>query len=193
MRFARLGQWVVRRRRWVLGVAAVGFVVAGSYGADVASHLSTGGFADPGSASARASDYLTDTLGSGTPNVVILVTPTNGRSVDEPAIVAAGTALTEELAAQPGVDQAASYWTLDDAPPLRAGDASSADVRLHVLIDARDGYLTGERLRAAVPEWREASIWFCGPTDFGKALRRDLARHGFPVGQRFHQELFAMR
>jgi predicted ferric reductase len=74
-----------------------------------------------------------------------------------------------------------------------AGDASSADVRLHVLIDARDGYLTGERLRAAVPEWREASIWFCGPTDFGKALRRDLARHGFPVGQRFHQELFAMR
>jgi predicted ferric reductase len=74
-----------------------------------------------------------------------------------------------------------------------AGDAKSADVRLHVLIDARDGWLTGARLRAAVPEWREASIWFCGPTGFGKALRRDLARQGFPVGQRFHQELFAMR
>ena len=61
MRFARLGQWVVRTRRWILGVAVVAFVAAGLYGADVASHLSTGGFADPGSASARASDYLTDT------------------------------------------------------------------------------------------------------------------------------------
>jgi predicted ferric reductase len=66
-------------------------------------------------------------------------------------------------------------------------------VRLHVLIDARDGYLTGERIRAAVPEWREASIWFCGPTGFGEALKRDLAGQGFPVERHFHQEFFAMR
>lgn len=59
-----------------------------------------------------------------------------------------------------------------------AADAQSANVRLHVLIDARDGYLTGERLRAAVPEWREASVWFCGPAGFGEALKRDLAAHG---------------
>lgn len=74
-----------------------------------------------------------------------------------------------------------------------AADAKSANVRLHVLIDARDGFLTGERLRAAVPEWREASIWFCGPAGFGAALKRDLAAHGYPVEQHFHQELFAMR
>ncbi|WP_425514568.1 ferredoxin reductase family protein [Ancylobacter dichloromethanicus] len=74
-----------------------------------------------------------------------------------------------------------------------AADAESADVRLHVLVDARDGRLTGERIRAAVPKWREASIWFCGPTGFGEALKRDFAAHGFLVGRRFHQELFAMR
>ncbi|HVZ00845.1 MAG TPA: ferric reductase-like transmembrane domain-containing protein [Dongiaceae bacterium] len=74
-----------------------------------------------------------------------------------------------------------------------ASDAKSADVKLHVLIDARDGYLTGERIREAVPQWREASIWFCGPAGFGSALRRDFAAHGFPVAQRFHQEFFAMR
>lgn len=71
--------------------------------------------------------------------------------------------------------------------------AESAEVRLHVLIDARDGHLTGERIRSVVPAWREASIWFCGPAGFGEALKRDLAGHGFPVEQRFHQELFAMR
>lgn len=74
-----------------------------------------------------------------------------------------------------------------------AADARSADVRLHILIDARDGRLTGQRIREAVPEWRKASIWFCGPTPFGGALRRDFSAHGFPVQERFHQELFAMR
>lgn len=74
-----------------------------------------------------------------------------------------------------------------------ATDAHSADVRVHVLIDARDGRLTGERIREAVPQWREASIWFCGPAAFGEALRRDFSAQGFPVGHRFHQELFAMR
>ncbi|RIK98222.1 MAG: ferric reductase [Burkholderiales bacterium] len=81
----------------------------------------------------------------------------------------------------------------EDALDRLAADARSADVRLHVLIDARDGLLTGERIRAAVPDWREASVWFCGPSGFGEAITQDLARHGFPVEKRFHQELFAMR
>jgi predicted ferric reductase len=75
---------------------------------------------------------------------------------------------------------------------LRA-DAGAANVRLHVLHDARDGRLTGERIRAQVPEWRKTSLWFCGPAGFGSALQQDFARHGFDVATRFHQELFAMR
>jgi Predicted ferric reductase len=81
----------------------------------------------------------------------------------------------------------------DEALKKLAADARAADIRLHVLIDARDGFLTGERIREAVPQWREAGIWFCGPAGFGAALRRDFAAHGFPVEQRFHQEFFGMR
>lgn len=72
-------------------------------------------------------------------------------------------------------------------------DAEAAGIRLHVLIDARDGLLTGKRICAEVPDWREASIWFCGPTGFANALRRDFAARGMPVAERFHQELFEMR
>jgi len=72
-------------------------------------------------------------------------------------------------------------------------DAKAANVHLHVLHDRRDGRLSGERIRAAVPGWREASIWFCGPAGFGEALRRDFASQGLKVAQHFHQELFAMR
>lgn len=75
---------------------------------------------------------------------------------------------------------------------LRA-DADAAKVRLHVLHDPRDGRLSGERIRAAIPHWRQASFWFCGPPGFGAALRSDLANHGVDVETRFHQELFAFR
>ena len=71
-------------------------------------------------------------------------------------------------------------------------DAARAGVRLHVLHDARHGRLNGDRIRAEVPQWRDASIWFCGPAGFGQALRQDFAAQGLPR-DRFHQELFAMR
>lgn len=74
---------------------------------------------------------------------------------------------------------------------LRA-DAAAAGVTLHVMIDSRDGRLDGAKIRALVPEWRSASLWFCGPAGFGKALRSDFTACGLPAG-RFHQELFALR
>lgn len=71
-------------------------------------------------------------------------------------------------------------------------DARAAGVRLHVLVDARDGRLDGKRIRAAVPDWAEASVWFCGPPAFGSALRADFCAQGLPA-DRFHQELFQIR
>ncbi len=71
-------------------------------------------------------------------------------------------------------------------------DAAAAGVHLHLLVDGKDGRLNGERIRAAVPEWKNASLWFCGPPGFGQALREDFVANGLPP-ERFHQELFQMR
>ena len=79
-----------------------------------------------------------------------------------------------------------------DALAKLTADAAAANVNLHVLIDRRDGFLTGEKLRRAVPDWTSASIWFCGPAGFGNALHRDLSSHGL-ARHAFHQELFSMR
>ena len=96
--------------------------------------------------------------------------------------------------ARPEIDLFYSTAEVDEeALDKLKADAAAAHIRLHVLIDTRDGRLDGERIRATVPEWREASIWFCGPIGFGEMLRRDFAALGFPVAKRFHQELFAMR
>lgn len=70
--------------------------------------------------------------------------------------------------------------------------AAAAGVCLHLLVDDKDGRLNGERIRAAVPEWQSASIWFCGPAGFGQSLRKDFLAHGL-LPDRFHQELFQMR
>ena len=80
----------------------------------------------------------------------------------------------------------------EDALAQLRADATAAGIVLHILIDSRDGRLDGAKIRAAVPDWKQASLWFCGPARFGQALRRDFIAGGL-AGERFHQELFAMR
>ena len=97
----------------------------------------------------------------------------------------AATKITHLFHSTADVDEAALHNLYEDA--------QAANIHLYVLIESRDGYLTGDRIRQEVPEWRDASFWFCGPAGFGTALRSDFAKQGFPVRERFHQELFSMR
>jgi predicted ferric reductase len=71
-------------------------------------------------------------------------------------------------------------------------DAQASGVDLHLFVTPEDGRVTGEKIRAAVPDWQSASFWFCGPTAFAAALKLDLMRHGLKSGN-FHHELFEMR
>jgi len=119
-----LGRVVTRRRRWVIALALAFLPVAGIVGGSVERHLSAGGFDDPSSDSSRAAQLLRDRFHTGEPNLVLLVTARTG-SVDAPAVASAGTALTGELAARPGISEAASYWTLG-APGLRSRDGTRA-------------------------------------------------------------------
>ena len=70
--------------------------------------------------------------------------------------------------------------------------AERAGVKLHIIVAGRDALLDGDGLCATVPDWKEASLWFCGPAGFGHALRQGLAGRGFDT-HHFHQELFDMR
>ncbi|MGH1464809.1 MAG: ferredoxin reductase family protein [Cognatishimia sp.] len=79
-----------------------------------------------------------------------------------------------------------------EALDLLKADAENAGINLHVMVDDRDGFLTGDLLRKMVPEWQSASFWFCGPAGFGQALRNDLLKQGLAAAE-FKQELFNMR
>jgi predicted ferric reductase len=83
--------------------------------------------------------------------------------------------------------------TLDEGGiSLLRSDAKAAHVKLHLLIDNTDGLLTAEHIFKTVPEWKSASVWFCGPTAFGDTLQRDFTAAGL-APRDFHQELFEIR
>lgn len=107
--------------------------------------------------------------------------------------LAAQTARTGHQAVDQAIDL---FWStrVIEAEPLRRlrEDAARANVRLHVLVDERDGRLDTDRIVAAVPGWAESDVWFCGPSGFGRALRQGFGRRGLGA-ERFHQELFEMR
>src|SRR4029453_1069848 len=130
-RFARLA---TNHAKAVLVVAAVFFVAAGAGGGGVADRLTHAGFENPSSESAKAADVLADQFHTGAPNVVLVVTARSG-DVDDPAVVEAGRALTAELAAEPDATGVISYWSENNAPPLRNEDGSRALVVGRLAID----------------------------------------------------------
>ncbi len=71
-------------------------------------------------------------------------------------------------------------------------DVAASGVKLHLSVDAADGYLTADKIIEAAPDWRDADIWFCGPTAMGEALRSGLVAKGMSADN-FHAELFDMR
>ena len=70
--------------------------------------------------------------------------------------------------------------------------AREARVKLHVLVEARDGRLTTQKICEVVPDWECSDVWFCGPTGFGTALKQDFKARGLPSAN-FHEELFDLR
>src|SRR5438034_3374528 len=110
--FTRVGRLTVENPKRVLAVAGLFFALAGLAGNGLIQHLSTGGFDDTNSQATRAQQTLERVFGQGNPDVVLMVKAKHG-GVDDPAVGAEGAALTRELASQPGVTQAASYWSLD--------------------------------------------------------------------------------
>ena len=176
--FTRLGHFTVRRRRLMLAMTVLFVLAAGAIGTGVFGALESGGFDDPSSESARASQFLEAELGAGEPEVVLLVGATDpGASVDDPGVAAAGAALTQSVLAEPHVASAVSYWSLGQAPPLRSVDGTSALVVVD--LDGSDA-----EVEEAVAAIGDAYAGDARPAD-GRSRRRFRRRRGHrrPAGE----------
>jgi RND superfamily putative drug exporter len=127
--FTGLGQFVTRRSRLILVVAAIAVVVAAGIGFGAPGKLRGGGFADPNSPSELARTQL-DAGGAGQPNLAFLVTAKTG-TVDSPTVAVAGRTLTQQLDSQPDISSVTSYWSTG-SPSLKSRGGSQALVLTHV-------------------------------------------------------------
>lgn len=132
MMLDRLARLAVARPKTVLAATLVLMVAALAYGSGITQRLSGGGFYSVSSESQRAAAMLEQRFHVGKPNFVILATNTDGGSVDDPGAVAAGEALTRELAATPGITTVSSYWGPDRSTLLRSHDGTRALIVAHV-------------------------------------------------------------
>jgi RND superfamily putative drug exporter len=142
----RLARLAVARPKAVLAASLVLMVAALGYGAGISERLSGGGFYSVSSESQRAAAVLEQRFHVGKPNLVILATATGGGSVDDPGAVAAGEALTQQLADTPGITTVSSYWGPGQSELLRSHDGTKALVVAHVEGDEREFAAAARRL-----------------------------------------------
>ena len=67
-----------------------------------------------------------------------------------------------------------------------------AGIPLHLSVSGQNLALTARAICENVPNFLKHTVWFCGSTGFGEAIRRGLLKEGLP-SHRFHQELFEIR
>ncbi|UXA16877.1 MMPL family transporter [Mycobacterium sp. SMC-4] len=118
--------------RRVLVVALLIMVGCGVFGVPVARHLSAGGFQDPLSQSARATEILVDKFDKGDMELILALTPEDPQQgVDSAQARVVGTDIAQRLAQSPHVADVTSAWT---APPSAVPALVSSDQRTGLII-----------------------------------------------------------
>jgi uncharacterized membrane protein YdfJ with MMPL/SSD domain len=130
----RIALLAIAAPRWVIAVAALVMLTAGIFGVPVAKSLSSSGFQDPTSESARATQLLTDKFHQG--DMQMLITVTAPDSATGPAARAVGLAIVDQLKRSPNVAEVTSAWT---APPAAAKRLVSKDGKTALVVAGISG------------------------------------------------------
>jgi RND superfamily putative drug exporter len=130
----RIARLAIAAPRWVIAVALFVMLAAGIFGVPVANSLSSSGFQDPTSESARATHLLTDKFHQG--DMQMLITVTAPDSATGPAARAVGLGIVDQLRQAPNVTGVTSAWT---APPAEAKDLVSKDGKAGLIVAGISG------------------------------------------------------
>ena len=125
----RIAQLAIAAPKRTVAVAVLLMVAAGIFGVPVAKSLSAGGFQDPTSESARATQILTEKFGQGDVQLLFVVTAPDGYT--SAAARAVGTDIADQLSRSAHVTSVTSVWT---APPGAAASLVSKDGKSGLIV-----------------------------------------------------------
>lgn len=121
--------------RRIIAAAILVLVAAGIFGIPVVNNLSAGGFQDPTSESARATELLRDKFGQTDQKMLIALTAPAGAHSEKARQV--GTDIVDHLKRSPWVIDVSSAWT---SPPQTAAQLVSKDNKSGMIVaDLRGG------------------------------------------------------
>ncbi|MCV7151649.1 MMPL family transporter [Mycolicibacterium pyrenivorans] len=138
----------------VVAIAALVLVGAAVFGVPAADSLSSGGFQDPASQSARATRAMTDTFGKG--DVELVFTVTDPQSATSAAAKAAGLQIVDRIDDDPNVVSVVSPWT---SQPAGAAALTSVDGRTGLIVaELTGGEDAGPRNAQALVDDVDAAV-----------------------------------
>ena len=142
----RIAGLAIRAPRRIVAIAALVMVACGIFGIPVAKSLSAGGFQDPTSESAQATQLLVDKFGQGDMELVISVTDDSAAAgAQSPAARAVATDIVTQLQESPSVGQVTSAWT---APQSAAPALVSKDGKTGLIVAGITGGESGAQKHA---------------------------------------------
>lgn len=139
----RIAQLAIAAPRRIIATAVLVMVVCAIFGIPVAKNLSAGGFQDPTSESAKATQLLVDKFGQGDMELILSVHSDDG--AQSPAARAVGEELVAELRAAPSVVDVTSLW---NAPPTAAPALVSEDGKTGLIVAGITGGESGAQKHA---------------------------------------------
>ncbi|MFB7895738.1 MMPL family transporter [Streptomyces xiamenensis] len=168
-----------RRAPWAVLLLGLLFVVdALLIGADAGDRLRGGGTDDPSAESTLAAELLREHFPAAQPNLVLLVSGTESRGVNDRDVAAQGGELAARLAFEPSVTGVLSYWQTG-AGQLRSEDGGQALILAHVRGDEDAAKAVFRRL---VPDYRGSpadlpalSVQLGGPVAVLEELQSTIA------------------
>ena len=121
----QIARMAIRTPKRIIVITLLVMVATGIFGIPVMNSLSAGGFQDPTSESAKATQLLEDKFGQGGMELVISLTSDAG--AQSPESRAVGTDIASQLQASPHVAQVTSAWTAPGtaAPALVSKDGKT--------------------------------------------------------------------
>jgi uncharacterized membrane protein YdfJ with MMPL/SSD domain len=125
----RIALLAIAAPKRTIAVAVLLMVAAGIFGVPVAKSLSAGGFQDPTSESARATQILTEKFGQGDVQLLFVVTTPDGYTSAAARVV--GTDIADQLGRSAHVTSVTSVWT---APPGAAASLVSKDGKSGLIV-----------------------------------------------------------
>ena len=140
----RIAGLALRSPRLILAVAALLAVLTAIFGIPVANHLSSGGFQDPGSESARAARLLSEKFVQSDQQLLITVTDPAGATSGPARTV--GADIAARLDASPNVLTVSTPWT---SPPAAAAELISTDGKTGLVVAAMAGGENNAQIYAA--------------------------------------------